>query len=108
MTLPLFDLPAARAARDVAIARGVDHASTEFADRAYLAVCAVACRESEFIVDAVWMELGSVPPTHDKRAMGSVMLRAFRDRIIEPTEEFRASAQRQCHANPRRVWRSLV
>ena len=108
MTLPLLDLPAARAGRDIAIARGADHASSDFTERAYLAVCTVACRELEFIVDAVWMELGSVPLTHDKRAMGSVMLRAVRDRIIKPTEEFRASAQRQCHANPRRVWRSLV
>ena len=108
MTLPLFDLPAARSARDIAITRGADHASSDFIERAYLAVCAVACRETEFIVDAVWTELGSVPSTHDRRAMGSVMLRAVRDRIIKPTEEFRASAQRQCHANPRRVWRSLV
>lgn len=95
--------------RDEAIVRVEAHAAPVFKELAFAAVCRVARRRHSFIVDMVWaeLELGEAAPTHEKRAMGAVMVRASRAGIIEPTDEFRASEQRNCHSNPRRVWRSL-
>ena len=93
--------------RDEAVDRAARNAAPAFNDLAFAAVCRVAKRRHRFIVDMVWAELGEAAPTHEKRAMGAVMVKASRAGIIEPTDEFRASEQRNCHSNPRRVWRSL-
>lgn len=106
-----FDRESARSARDHAIARVERHADDGFNDAALGAIVRVAQRDERFIVDAVWQELARTDAqlsTHERRAMGAVMLRAARENVIAPTEDFRASAQRHCHANPRRVWRSLI
>lgn len=108
---PVLDLPAAQQAREVAIAAVDDHADVGFRDQAFLALDRLARRQARLIVDDVWTELRAEPmieSTSDKRAMGAVMQRGFREGLIRPTQDFQASAQRQCHANPRRVWASLV
>ncbi len=108
MTLPLLDLVAGQEARDAALALADAHAAEAFRVAAYAAVGHLARTRSRFIVDDVWRAMGTAAPsTHDKRAMGAVMQRARKDGLIEPTAEFLPSAQRQCHANPRRVWRSV-
>lgn len=109
--LPLFDLPAARAARDEAVERVESAADGRFNDQAFHALDRVARRIRLFIVDDVWKELGAdqaIASTHDKRAMGAVMQRGRREGLIMATADFKASAQKQCHANPRRIWSSLV
>ena len=94
--------------RDEAMSRVEAHAAPTFNDLAFAAVCRVARRRHAFIVDMVWAELGeaAAASVHEKRAMGAVMGKASRAGVISPTNEFRASEQRNCHANPRRVWRS--
>lgn len=103
-----FDKPRAREARDAALERVEAHAAPDFNSLARAAIERVARRRPAFIVDEVWKELGATAPTHEKRAMGAAMQAARREGVIEPTESFEASAQVQCHANPRRVWRSRV
>jgi hypothetical protein len=106
---PLLDLLSAQVARDEAVALGDLHAAELFRVAAFAAVDRVARARARFIVDDVWAAMGAAAPsTHDKRAMGAVMQRACKVRLIAPTADFQPSAQRQCHANPRRVWRSLV
>lgn len=73
------------------------------------AVKATAKERSFFIVDEVWSKVDtSTIGQVDKRAMGAAMLEAVRKGIIESTDQYRASEQKQCHGNPRRVWRSLL
>lgn len=96
------------ARRDEAITRVEAHAAPAFLDLALGAIERVARQRERFIVDEVWVELGGSAPTHEKRAMGAAMRIAVSRGIIAPTPDFRASEQRQCHANPRRIWRSLL
>jgi hypothetical protein len=97
-------------ARDAAIETVASGADQHWLDIAFDCVCTVAARHETFIVDAVWRELESrdykEPP--EGRAMGAVMVRAVKAGIITGTTEYRASDRRSAHANPRRVWRSLV
>ena len=94
--------------RDEALERVESNASVEFLATAYGAVKRAAMIHETFIVDDVWQQLPDFAKTHEKRAMGAVVRRAVKEKIIEPTEEYRASQQPQCHGNPRRVWRSLI
>lgn len=103
---PPLNLPAAKVARNDALATVSAHAPEGFQEEALLAVRQAAAAHDTLIVDDVWTYLGSKP--FEARAIGPVMARARALGIIAPTNEFRASAQPQCHANPRRVWRSLV
>lgn len=100
------DLTKARAARDRALGLAGQHA--DFMESAALAIRQAAARHATFIVDDVWRYMLGEPTTVDRRAMGAAMVQAVRDGLIEKTDRFVPSAQSQCHANPRRVWRSLV
>lgn len=94
--------------RDEAVARVEAHAAPAFMPQALAAIERVARMYPIFIVDAVWLELGSSAPTHEKRAMGAAMTEARRRGLIAPTDQFEPSGQPQCHANPRRVWQSRI
>jgi hypothetical protein len=102
----LFDQPTADAARDEAIARVDAHASPNWKAEALEAVRSLCERQPEFIADDVW-ETG-LPRPAEGRALGAVMMRATRLGFCVGTNEFRKSAQVQCHSNYRRVWRSLL
>lgn len=78
-----------------------------FFDAAMEAIKSVAAKQDTFIIDDVWAVM---PPTYvtDKRAMGAAITRARASKMIAPTGIYRSSAQPQCHANPRQVWKSLL
>jgi hypothetical protein len=103
-----FDPREAFEKRDEALGRVEAHAAPEFMDLALGAIERVARQRDYFIVDEVWAELDGSAPTHEKRAMGAAMRVAASRGLIEPTPDFRASEQPQCHANPRRIWRSRL
>lgn len=123
--LPLFDfsgpggpekkpatpgLDAGRAARDEGMGRAALHADFDWLAAALNAVRMVAEARAEFTVDAVQarlVELGVGRPP-EGRAMGAVMVSARQHGLIEGTDKYEPSSQPQCHANPRRVWKSLV
>lgn len=69
------------------------------------AVVRVASRQTTFLIDDVWKELSGVRTMGDRRKIGPVLLAMRRVGEIEATGQWVASAQPQCHANPRRVWR---
>lgn len=98
----------AAAARDAGIDKVEAGASEAFMAAAFAAISDLAGQDREFIIDDVWTMRRDWPETRDKRAMGGAMRQARAAGLIEPTDVFRSSAQVRCHANPRRVWRSLV
>lgn len=106
----LFDSGEGRARRDEAIERVEAHADTAWKDSARACLVYVASRKEHFTADDVAEELGSWVGggTHEPRAMGAIFLWARREKIAEPTSEFRATRRPQGHAGPRRVWKSLV
>lgn len=110
--MPLFNgarPETAREARDLAVARVGRSAGVPVMDLLRKAVRATASERSFFIVDEVWGKVdASTIGQVDKRAMGAAMVEAARQGVIAPTDEYRASEQKQCHGNPRRVWRSLL
>lgn len=93
-------------ARDHAISTVEEHAVPEWVAFARHVVTQVAREHEWFISDAVWEAGLGKPP--NARALGSVMTWARREGLIEPTNEFRPSAQKGCHRMPRRVWHSLI
>ena len=107
-------LAEARTLRDRALGR-LAKVNGAFVNLAIDAVERVANRKPEFIVDDVWTEVRILEqasetqhwPT-DKRAMGIAIREAAKLGIVRATPNFRPSNQPQCHANPRRVWESLV
>lgn len=100
------DTAAARAAADEAITRVDDHADPEWKDVAAQVVEAVArANPSGFTTDDVWARLdGRDVATHEPRALGAVMRRLQRERVIRPTPHYRTSVRPQCHGRPVRVW----
>ena len=109
MDPPVVDLRQARQQRDTGIALGETGSSAAFQAAADAALQRVLRETETFIVDDVWQAMGDdIPLTRDRRAMGGVIVRAVSAGLIRPTETYRPSAQRQCHANPRRVWTRAV
>lgn len=95
----------AEEARDEAIARvGRSLSKEEFID-ALIAVGHTAERLPEFTTDDVAF---SLPSDAEPRVIGYVMTRAAREGFIERTDRTVKSAQVQCHARDKRVWRSLL
>jgi len=104
-----FSVTAAREARDEAVQRVEDNADEEWKRAALEQVRAVAQRQQTLTVDDVQARMQILDvTTHEGRAMGAVMLEARRRGWIESTGRTTQSKQKQCHAGPRTVWRSLL
>lgn len=102
---PVLSLPLATEDKYAALARVEQGASVDFQEAARAALLKVLAAQPTFLVDDVWAAMGpELPHTSDKRAMGAILTHAQRLGLIRATGEYRASAQRQCHANPRQVW----
>lgn len=82
-------------------------ANAEWLQQARLAVRRTALYRYELTTDDVW-QLNPLPPTRENRAMGPVMSWAAKAGFIESTGEFRPGQNIKHHANPKRVWRSLI
>lgn len=97
-------LDEARVSRDAGIKRVDDNASSAWIAAASAFLLAY-CRTHETVFcDDLWR--AGLEPPHEARALGPVMQRAVRKKIIERSGEYRASV----HSNmtPKPVWRSLV
>jgi hypothetical protein len=96
--------------RDDAIARVEANADPAWKALAYDAVIEVARTHVTFTTDEVWFVLAerNVRPPHEPRAMGAVMQRAKREKVVRATPEFRETTRPQAHCAPVRVWESLV
>lgn len=105
-TLDLFDEHAALIARNEAIARVEAHAEPAWKERALEVVKSLCESVPSFIVDDVWAT-GLRKPS-EARALGAVILQAAKLGYCVGTDQFRPSAQVQCHGNYRREWKSLL
>lgn len=101
----LFDTDEGVAARDDAISNAEANANDRWFAAALAAVGVIAARGEPFTTDRVWALLARMGvDTHERRAMGPVMLAARRAGIVEATDEFRASVRAEHHCGPVRVW----
>lgn len=103
----VLDAARAKAERDAAIRKVEENAELAYLEAAQRAIRECAERLSEFTVDDVQALLSAwnVPPPREGRSMGAAIRWAVRNGVIEGSGEWRASAQPQCHGNPRTVWR---
>jgi hypothetical protein len=103
-----YDTEQAIENRDSAIDQVEKNASARWKKAALDAVSWVAANNEEFIVDAVWQRLGTLPEPSEPRAMGAVMRRAVKQGLIKGTDRYLPSSRTTAHRNPRRIWRSLL
>lgn len=71
----------------------------------------VATTKQHFTSDDVFAkydELVDPPKTHEPRAFGPVMMRAARDGLCRKTPNFDTTVRPSMHAQPIRIWESLV
>ena len=103
--LDLFDILKADA-----LERVETNANAEWLIAAYEAVRHVARTRREFTSAEVLAILDATEiTTHDKRALGPVMLKAKRLGLATPTGVFRTNTTNpNHHGNPDRVWRSEI
>lgn len=92
--------------RDEALDRVERGVGDTWMDEAIAHIIAVCETRQTFLVDDVWA--AGLPRPREARAIGAAMTKARRLKLIEPTSDFKASAQPQCHRNPRRIWRSCI
>jgi hypothetical protein len=106
----LFDLDAAREARDEAIERVDEHADPAWKEAAYAVVCAIAAEVPEFTTDRVWyaLERQRIPAPREPRALGPVMQRARRAGLIVNTRRMQQSRSVVNHGRLVAVWKSEV
>lgn len=88
--------------RDESIKKVEENADAEWLEAAYEAVLKVAKRCDMFTSDDVWAEVDL--PAREPRAMGAVMMKAYRNGVIQPTTYWQESRRRSAHARPLRVW----
>lgn len=94
----------ARNERDLALARVQLGADRDWCDRAFAALEAHLRQAETFHADDFWT-LGVEEPK-ERKALGAVILRAARAKLMVKTGEFRPSTSSHCLPKP--VWRSLV
>lgn len=94
--------------KDIAVDSAARGADRDWLTSAQRAVRVLATRQQYLTSDDVWQWLRPLElATPDNRAMGSVMQGGYRDRLIEPTGDWRISERAVCHGRPIRVWKSL-
>lgn len=94
-----------------AIKRADSHADAAWLEAAFNVGITVARRCQTFTSAAICSELSLQFPnvnTHDKRAMGGVVRRLMKHKILEPTNEIEKDSRPNCHRQNKRVLRSLI
>lgn len=77
-----------------------------WAELARAAVRQVAESQPEFTPDDIWAT--GLPKPDEARALGGVMSRARRERLIEKTGRVQPTTQPESHGTDVTVWRSLI
>jgi hypothetical protein len=114
----LFDLPERKQynaimgeivkQRDNAIDTVEAHANEDWAENAYITGMRLARHQTTLMSEDIWDAMNTTEQTHEPRAMGAVMRRLHRDRVITPTEVFTRSTSPRGHGRPSRIWESLI
>lgn len=100
-----YDPPTPEAAKQAAMARCLGAVTMEWRSEAIIAVRELCRRQAEFTAD----DLDEVAKlTHEKRAIGPLLMEAKVMGYCRPTDNYRASRLRSCHGRMKRVWASCV
>jgi hypothetical protein len=96
----------ARRERDVGMSSVERNAAETWKAAMWDVVVRLAASGEDFTTDDVWFaaERLDIPPVHDGRALGPLMMRASRQNVVEATG-YRPSVRR--HLTPIRVWRGV-
>ena len=106
----LFDEPLAIHRTEKAIERVGLNADQVWAIEALRVVGMLSIERCDFTTDDVWQMMDLMHPlltTHEPRAMGAVMRKAFSDRLCVPTERYSKSLRPECHRRPIRIWQGI-
>jgi hypothetical protein len=108
-----YSLEQAKTARDEGMKKGKQSINPWWREHALDAMFECAANNRELIVDDVWQYFYDAvgkrdAHTHDNRVMGSVIAEAKKYRWLKPTDRYKPSSRTTSHANPRRVWESLI
>lgn len=90
--------------RDDAIAQVDANAPDLWKHEAWSFICAYLERHPELFCDDLWD--AGMPEPPNRRALGPLMQRAARERLMEKTGRYRPSVS--SHQIPKDVWRSLI
>lgn len=105
---PLFDPDEGTRRRDEAIDRVEEHAHVDWNHEVDQAILKTARHHPFFTTDDVWAALLELPAsTHEPRAMGAAMRRAYTAGWIRPVDRWELSKRPACHRRPVRIWQSL-
>jgi hypothetical protein len=108
---PVFDIVESLKARDEGMKRADDNANAEWVAAMEEIVVEVAKKHEYFTSDDVFsMALArEVPPAHENRALGPIMIRATRDLVcVRSNRPPVTSTRKSRHGCPLTVWRSLL
>lgn len=99
--------------KNKALAQVEKNANADWKEYAFARVRMVAERLEELTSDDIEDELCSFlvpfrPVTHEKRALGPVMIRAAKAGLIFATDRVKPSRRSKLHNSPRRIWRSRI
>lgn len=79
---------------------------SDWAELAYTAVRQVAEKHQEFTPDDIWAT--GLQKPKEARALGPVMARARKEKLIEKTGRVQPTTQPESHGTDITVWRSLI
>jgi hypothetical protein len=99
-----LSLTAAAAARADALRRVEEHADPGWNERAFAALSAYLRTHPSFFCDDLWS--AGLDRPHDSRALGPVIVRASKAKLMVQTGEYRKSVASNLSIKP--VWKSLV
>lgn len=91
-----------------AMQRVFDHADQQWKLEAYATIVRIAKRQTELTTDDVWEAIPSGVETHERRALGPIMVLAAKNGIIEKTGQWVETKREAAHQRPVALWRSKV
>jgi hypothetical protein len=83
------------------------NANEEWKEKAWEVMQHVCKTMASFTSDSLWHELQKENVhTHEPRAIAAIIMRAAREGLCEPTDNYIKSSRPVCHKRPLRLWLS--
>lgn len=102
-------LPLGEVKKREALKRVASHADIAWKAKAQECILNLARDVERFTTDEVWFALEkSGLKTHERRAIGALMIAAAKDGTLMATNEYLPSDRPECHRRPVRVWESRI
>lgn len=93
---------------DKAVALAGSHANPDWNREAEATVSILCKRGQDFTTDDVWQLMEQTGlTTREPRALGAIIRKLAKDRLIYQTGGYRKSLRKECHRRPLAVWRPV-